>query len=144
MTCKSHLADRTSATPPVTFQWLRNKDVRFYSFRCQFGFAGSRCQFPDPCISSPCLSGGTCRAVTKGNTVDFSCACRLGYTDRRCQTQINNACIGSPCQNGGVCESESPQTFKCRCPPGWTGNNFRSRAAITSWLPCHGKTVIVK
>lgn len=83
---------------------------------------GSSCEFRDPCTTSPCMNGGTCRAVTKGNTVDFNCTCKLGYTDRRCMTPIIDACIISPCLNGGTCELEGVQAYKCRCPPGWSGN----------------------
>ncbi|CAG08131.1 unnamed protein product, partial [Tetraodon nigroviridis] len=89
---------------------------------CTDGYVGSSCQFHDPCTTAPCMNGGTCRASTKGNTVDFSCTCKLGFTDRHCQTPIIDACITSPCLNGGTCELEGLQTYKCRCPPGWSGN----------------------
>lgn len=89
--------------------------------RCWDGYVGSRCQFRDPCTTATCMNGGTCRAVTKGNTVDFSCTCRLGFTNHRCLTPIN-ICISSPCLNGGTCELESLQAYKCHCPPGWSGN----------------------
>ncbi|TKS78440.1 Neurogenic locus notch -like protein 1 [Collichthys lucidus] len=95
--------------------------VRPRATRCPDGYVGSRCQFRDPCLSSPCMNGGMCRAVPKGNTVDYSCTCRLGYSDRRCLTPINNVCISSMCHNGGTCELESLQTYRCRCPPGWSG-----------------------
>uniref|UniRef100_A0A3Q3GPB0 Neurogenic locus notch homolog protein 1 n=1 Tax=Labrus bergylta TaxID=56723 RepID=A0A3Q3GPB0_9LABR len=88
---------------------------------CRDGYVGSRCQFPDPCTSSPCMNGGACRAVTKGNTVDFNCTCKLGFNGHRCVTPIDNVCISSPCRNGGTCELESLTTYKCRCPPGWSG-----------------------
>uniref|UniRef100_A0A8C5HHB5 Neurogenic locus notch homolog protein 1 n=1 Tax=Gouania willdenowi TaxID=441366 RepID=A0A8C5HHB5_GOUWI len=93
----------------------------FAPARCRDGFVGSRCQFHNPCTNLLCMNGGTCNAVSKGNTVDFSCTCRLGYTDRRCMTPIDNICVNSPCRNGGTCELESLHTYKCRCPPGWSG-----------------------
>ncbi|KAK7934325.1 hypothetical protein WMY93_005221 [Mugilogobius chulae] len=89
--------------------------------KCRNGFVGSRCQFHDPCTTAPCMNGATCRAISKGNTVDFNCTCKLGFSDRRCMTPINNICMNSPCHNGATCELETLQTYKCRCPPGWSG-----------------------
>jgi len=109
LTCRG-AARGTPLTPPCVF------------LRCRDGYVGSRCQFRDPCTTSPCMNGGVCRAVSKGNTVDFNCTCRLGFTDRRCLMPVNNVCISSPCRNGGTCELESLKTYKCRCPPGWSGN----------------------
>lgn len=106
-----------------------------FFLRCWDGYVGNKCQFRDPCTSSPCMNGGTCNVVSKGTTVDFSCTCRLGYTDRRCLTPVNNVCISSPCRNGGTCELESLQTYKCRCPPGWSGNTqqyYDSREVLSS------------
>uniref|UniRef100_A0A8C4EBL8 Neurogenic locus notch homolog protein 1 n=1 Tax=Dicentrarchus labrax TaxID=13489 RepID=A0A8C4EBL8_DICLA len=90
--------------------------------RCRDGYAGNKCQFRDPCTNLPCKNGATCHTVSRGNTgVDFSCTCKLGFSDRFCLTPINNVCIGSPCLNGGTCELESLEKYKCRCPPGWSG-----------------------
>ncbi|AWP07533.1 putative neurogenic locus notch -like protein 1-like [Scophthalmus maximus] len=89
--------------------------------RCRDGYLGSRCQFRDPCTSSPCMNGAACRPVTRGNAVDFSCTCKLGYADRHCLTPVHNECVSSPCRHGGTCELETLQTYKCRCPPGWSG-----------------------
>uniref|UniRef100_A0A8C6P6F5 Neurogenic locus notch homolog protein 1 n=1 Tax=Nothobranchius furzeri TaxID=105023 RepID=A0A8C6P6F5_NOTFU len=103
--------------------------------RCQEGFVGNRCQFHDPCNNSPCMNGGTCRAVTKVHTVDFNCTCSAGYTDRRCMTPYNIACLRSPCRNGGTCEPEGLQAYKCRCPPGWTGKDC-TKADPCASNPC--------
>lgn len=111
--------------------------------RCTDGYVGSRCQFRDPCTTSPCMNGGTCRAVTKGNTVDFSCTCKLGFTDRRCLTPIINACSSSPCLNGGTCEWESLQTYRCRCTPGWSGNvqyDYDRKRKLLTWSSMQKKS----
>lgn len=54
-------------------------NVAFFC-RCRDGFLGSRCQFPDPCVNLPCFNGGTCRAESRGNTVDYKCRCTPGWS----------------------------------------------------------------
>uniref|UniRef100_A0AAQ4PW40 Neurogenic locus notch homolog protein 1 n=1 Tax=Gasterosteus aculeatus aculeatus TaxID=481459 RepID=A0AAQ4PW40_GASAC len=111
--CKNKSFERNGCFVPFV--------TRAMTLGCRDGYVGSSCQFRDPCASSPCTNGGSCRAVSKGNAVDFNCTCKLGFTDRRCLTPLNNVCVSSPCRNGGTCELESLETYKCRCPPGWSG-----------------------
>lgn len=82
---------------------------------------GERCQLPNPCQSSPCKNAGTCTPVVRGGTADYTCACRLGFTDELCLTPRENACLNNPCRNGGTCELLTLSEYKCRCPPGWSG-----------------------
>lgn len=89
--------------------------------RCPSDYVGDRCQYPSPCSPSPCRNGGKCQPVSHGNTFDFHCMCRLGFTDRLCLTPTNHACMNSPCRNGGTCELISLSVFRCSCPPGWSG-----------------------
>lgn len=89
--------------------------------RCPSAFFGNRCQLLNPCHSSPCKNAGTCHTSVRGNTVDYTCACRLGFTDRLCLTPEENVCLSSPCRNGGTCELLTLTEYKCRCPPGWSG-----------------------
>lgn len=84
---------------------------------------GNRCQFADPCRQQPCRNGGVCHVVTRGDKVDFTCTCRLGFTDNLCLTPINHACLNSPCKNGGSCNLLSLTTYKCNCSPGWSGKD---------------------
>lgn len=93
------------------------------SSRCPGDYVGSRCQYPSPCSPSPCRNGGECRAVSHGNTFDFSCVCRLGFSDRLCLTPTNHACMSSPCRNGGTCDLVTLTLYRCRCPPGWSGTH---------------------
>lgn len=99
---------------------------------------GERCQLPNPCLSSPCKNAGTCTAVVRGSTVDYTCACRLGFTDELCLTPRDNVCLSNPCRNGGTCDLLTLSEYKCRCPPGWSGEGWH----LGTWLvregwPCH-------
>uniref|UniRef100_A0A8C5FCE1 Neurogenic locus notch homolog protein 1 n=1 Tax=Gadus morhua TaxID=8049 RepID=A0A8C5FCE1_GADMO len=91
--------------------------------KCPPDYVGSRCQYPSPCHPSPCRNAGECRAVSHGNTFDFRCVCRLGFTDRLCLTPSNHACMSSPCRNGGTCDLLTLTAYRCRCPPGWSGKS---------------------
>uniref|UniRef100_A0A8C7MFJ0 Neurogenic locus notch homolog protein 1 n=1 Tax=Oncorhynchus kisutch TaxID=8019 RepID=A0A8C7MFJ0_ONCKI len=94
--------------------------VSFLS-RCTSDYVGSRCQYSNPCNPSPCRNGGECRAVSHGNTFEFHCKCRLGFSDQLCLTPTNHACMSSPCRNGGTCDLITLSDYRCRCPPGWSG-----------------------
>ncbi|XP_024236984.1 neurogenic locus notch homolog protein 1 isoform X1 [Oncorhynchus tshawytscha] len=89
--------------------------------RCTSDYVGSRCQYSNPCNPSPCRNGGECRAVSHGNTFEFHCKCRLGFSDQLCLTPTNHACMSSPCRNGGTCDLITLSDYRCRCPPGWSG-----------------------
>ncbi|NWH62139.1 NOTC1 protein, partial [Geococcyx californianus] len=103
--------------------------------RCSGAYVGERCQLPNPCLSSPCKNAGTCTPVVRGSTVDYTCACRLGFTDELCLTPRNNVCLSNPCRNGGTCELLTLNEYKCRCPPGWSGKTCQQADPCAS-NPC--------
>ncbi|CAG5925203.1 unnamed protein product [Menidia menidia] len=98
--------------------------------KCRDGYVGSRCQFHDPCNNAPCMNGGTCRSFSRGNTVDFNCSCRAGYTDRRCLTPVNAACLSSPCRSGGTCE---PEGKDCGKADACASNPCANGGSCSSW-----------
>lgn len=99
---------------------------------CGEAFAGQRCQAHSPCLSAPCKNAGTCHVLERGGVLDYTCSCRLGFSGPLCLTPWDNACLASPCRNGGTCDLLTLTEYKCRCPPGWSGED-RGRAA--AW-PC--------
>ncbi|CAB1319564.1 unnamed protein product [Coregonus sp. 'balchen'] len=103
--------------------------------RCRDGFVGNRCQHRDPCTYSPCKNGGSCHVVPNGSSVESTCFCRPGFTDRLCLTPIDNACLSSPCRNGGTCDLVNLREYKCRCPPGWSGKQCQQADPCAS-NPC--------
>ncbi|NXU69706.1 NOTC1 protein, partial [Horornis vulcanius] len=103
--------------------------------RCSGAYVGERCQLPNPCLSSPCKNAGTCTAVVRGSTVDYTCACRLGFTDELCLTPRDNVCLSNPCRNGGTCDLLTLSEYKCRCPPGWSGKTCQQADPCAS-NPC--------
>ncbi|KAK0143438.1 Neurogenic locus notch 1 [Merluccius polli] len=109
---------------------------------CREGYVGSRCQFRDPCTTERCMNGGTCRSVSRGNTVNLSCTCRPGWTDRLCTTWVDS-CTSTPCRNGTTCEPTGLRTYRCRCPPGWSGPLFYHQrvfsAACHTGSTCHDR-----
>lgn len=88
---------------------------------CSGAFVGQRCQAHSPCLSAPCKNAGTCHVVDRGGVVDYTCSCRLGFSGPLCLTPQDNACLTNPCHNGGTCDLLTLTEYKCRCPPGWSG-----------------------
>ncbi|XP_043940374.1 neurogenic locus notch homolog protein 3 isoform X2 [Protopterus annectens] len=90
--------------------------------RCLHGFIGEKCQFQDPCHSSPCFNGGVCRSSVSGGTPRYSCICPRGFRGfegQNCEINVDD-CPGHKCMNGGTCV-DGVNTYNCQCPPEWTG-----------------------
>lgn len=88
---------------------------------CSDAFVGQWCQAPNPCLSAPCKNAGTCHAVDRSGVADYTCSCRLGFSGPLCLTPQDNACLANPCRHGGTCDLLTLSEYKCRCPPGWSG-----------------------
>ena len=66
------------------------------------------------CDSSPCANGGSCTPIEPFN---FTCQCKVGYTGRNCEVNIDD-CVSVTCPNNSVCE-DGVNTFECICMPGF-------------------------
>jgi hypothetical protein len=47
------------------------------------GYSGITCEKPNPCISSPCINGGTCETALDNNS--YNCSCTSLYTGTNCE-----------------------------------------------------------
>ncbi|KFD68062.1 hypothetical protein M514_19751 [Trichuris suis] len=71
----------------------------------------------DPCESNPCLNKGRCEKFG----ISFFCLCSLGYTGRRCETQVVTCGrLNNNCLNGGTCVQVNKKN-SCVCTPKFTG-----------------------
>lgn len=50
---------------------------------------------------------------------DYQCECPSGYTDRHCETEINE-CDSTPCKHGAICHDQVAG-YTCECPLGYSG-----------------------
>lgn len=92
--------------------------------RCPSTFVGEYCQHPNPCHTSRCEHGGSCRVVLKPKSAPtFACDCPVGYTSSFCELEVPNACQAGPCKNNGVCRLKTLKTYGCNCSPGYRGTN---------------------
>ncbi|XP_065652028.1 uncharacterized protein LOC101237995 isoform X4 [Hydra vulgaris] len=86
----------------------------------------NRCILPkaeiiDPCLSSPCLCGGTCIWDNR-DTSEYTCLCNERCYGPRCE--FENACQRDrPCYNGGNCTNLFGGKYKCHCYFGYSGVN---------------------
>ncbi|KAI7805148.1 hypothetical protein IRJ41_000318 [Triplophysa rosa] len=73
----------------------------------------------NPCVSSPCLNGGTCHTDELDG---YRCSCLEGFKGKNCDI-VPNACVSEPCQHGGTCSvsEENNKAYSCSCPAGFEG-----------------------
>ena len=108
---------------------------------CASGFSGATCEtfdgLADPCNPSPCMHGGSCRAVAFP-APGAQCDCIIGYTGDSCETAPApvDPCSPNPCANGGRCEHVSfPMDHTvCECASGFSGATCETADVVD---PCH-------
>jgi len=77
---------------------------------CFFGL-----QFSD---SHPCYNNATCR---QSSDSPYACHCTDGFLGPRCEQVLDMCQAPGPCSNGATC-IQNVNTYKCQCPPTWTGH----------------------
>ncbi|KAE8294410.1 Sushi, nidogen and EGF-like domain-containing protein 1 [Larimichthys crocea] len=73
---------------------------------------------------------GTCR----NQVGSFHCECAVGFSGKRCQTDINE-CLSEPCKHGGTCEDQ-PGSYLCQCPQGFKGQSCEIEQDGCDSHPC--------
>ncbi|XP_016146556.1 neurocan core protein-like [Sinocyclocheilus grahami] len=94
----------------------------------------SRISEDDPCLTNPCLHGGSCLTEGEG----YSCLCPQGYSGESCEIDIDD-CQSNPCQNGGTCIDEI-NSFVCLCLPSYGGATCEkdTEGCEHNWRKFHG------
>ncbi|XP_050549134.1 cadherin-related tumor suppressor [Daktulosphaira vitifoliae] len=105
-----------------------------FTCTCLDGYAGSRCEkHQDPCASSPCQYGGTCRR----QGTSFQCLCLSNREGFECEKERYDKCDTNPCLNGGSCKQTQDNVgYFCLCRPGYRGNTCELTADSCRPNPC--------
>jgi hypothetical protein len=93
-----------------------------YRCNCADGFTGdgSTCETIDDCASSPCQRG----ECADSGVVGYTCLCDEGWTDTRCDFDVNECEAGShECHETGRCVN-TPGGYYCRCVSGYEGDGW--------------------
>ena len=79
-----------------------------------------------PCLSNPCLNGGTCVFVQNEMQTSHECLCPASFTGTNCENRL--MCWSNPCENGGTC-NEYVDSYNCTCPANWIGSHCETEDA---------------
>lgn len=99
------------------------------------------------CRSSPmlrlCSGNGVCQTGVGESA--FHCRCHHKYSGRFCEKF--DACLDNPCENKGVCLSNGStdphyRTYKCLCPPHFTGEHKCHWSHLMSSRNCLNKGLV--
>lgn len=91
------------------------------------------------CQASPllrlCSGNGVCQAGPEDSA--YTCQCSHRYSGMFCER--SDPCLENPCKNKGVCLSNGSadpnhRTYKCLCPPHFTGKHKQHTADISVYI----------
>ncbi|XP_038071803.1 neurogenic locus notch homolog protein 3-like [Patiria miniata] len=97
----------------------------------------------DPCLSNPCGSHGSCRAINNPPGVKYRCQCAPHFYGPMCD--VPDPCLSNPCYNNGTCEASfrtyRGARFECTCIHEFFGDRCGDEGFCLSLQPClHGGT----
>ncbi|XP_077993229.1 protein jagged-1-like [Glandiceps talaboti] len=94
---------------------------------CHYGWKGELC---DRCKTYPGCNHGTC-------VTPWECTCDLNWGGLMCDQDLNKCGTLKPCLNGGTCVNREPDTYRCDCREGFSGNNCEIAEHACASNPCH-------
>ncbi|XP_077393698.1 protein HEG [Festucalex cinctus] len=83
----------------------------------------------DPCMSSPCMNGGTCISYERRR---FTCRCQQAWTGPTCNQDMDE-CEKDPCPVGSRCVN-TRGSFTCECPLGFDLEDGRTCTKAKTFL----------
>lgn len=125
----------------VETKWLNPGDHYFIALHdgdpqlCKLGLRLNVSVRVQLCQASPllrlCSGNGVCQAGPEDSA--YTCRCYHRYSGMFCEK--SDPCLENPCKNKGVCLSNGTadpnhRTYKCLCPPHFTGNHEAHTAAV--------------
>ncbi|XP_020491354.2 protein HEG [Labrus bergylta] len=83
----------------------------------------------NPCVSNPCMNGGTC---VSHNRHQFTCLCQQAWTGVTCNQDVDE-CERDPCPVGSRCLN-TRGSFSCECPLGFDLEDGRTCTRAKTFL----------
>lgn len=106
-----------------------------YQCICSFLYKGENCEIPNPCVTTPCLHGGTCIDTFSKYTgfprdwdigyLHYYCMCPAEYSGQKCEENLCDKCdVNAACRYG-----------RCVCNDGFRGDGFKCTANKNPCIP---------